>query len=575
MIKMIFTTSGGCKNASFKLTENKTGDILYLTVEMTLPSPEIPEPFLIRWNYSAADCYSTWNPSLLNIHTLAVDWGKLTLQSRLASWMPLQSIISNGGSNKLCIAVSDVDTPISIRTGICEENAMLDCEIEFFTKPTSPTDRYTATVRFDMREIPFYDSIYDTVDWWENDYGYKAADVPESAKMPMDSLWYSFHQMLDKDEIIKECRASKEIGLDTVIIDDGWQTDDNNRGYAYCGDWQVAPGKMGDMAELIEKIHSIGMKVILWYSVPFMGIHAEKYKEFEGMFLEGSGDDKTFFGLDPRYKKVREYLVSVYEKAVREWKLDGLKLDFIDSFILKGKSLEPDGKRDYPSLEDAIHALMTEIKASLIAINPDIMIEFRQSYVGPSIRKYGNMLRVGDCPCDALRNRIGIINLRLTSGKTAVHSDMIMWNFNDTPENAALQFASIIFGVPQVSVRVDKLPEEHYEMLKFYISFWKEWRDVLLDGRLTAKNPESNYSTACSTLGNKSVTVSFTNPVVDIKTETAAAVNASMHNSLIIKGACGKSYKTVNCMGKVISEGKIGTPIEEINVPTSGIIFIL
>ena len=67
-----------------------------------------------------------------------------------------------------------------------------------------------------------------------------------------------------------------------------------------------------------------------------MGIYTEKFKDFEGMFLEGSGDDKTFFGLDPRYKKVREYLVGIYEKAVKEWKLDGLKLDFIDSFILKG-----------------------------------------------------------------------------------------------------------------------------------------------------------------------------------------------------------------------------------------------
>lgn len=571
---MKFTVSGGNKSASINLKENRQGDILYLTVEMTMPDAEIPEPFFIKWNFSAADCYSTWNPSLLNIHTLAVDWSMLTLQSRLASWMPVQSLISIDGKNKLLISVSDVDTPISIRTGLREENATIDCEIEFFTKPTAPTNRYTATVRLDMREIPFYDSIYETTDWWENKCGYEAAFVPESAKMPMDSLWYSFHQMLDKDEIIKECKASHEIGLNTVIIDDGWQTDDNNRGYAYCGDWQVAPKKMGNMAELVEKIHDIGMKVILWYSVPFMGIYTEKYSEFEGMFLEGSGDDKTFFGLDPRYKKVREYLVSIYEKAVREWKLDGLKLDFIDSFILKGKSLEPDEKRDYQSLENAIHALMAEIKASLIPINPDIMIEFRQSYVGPSIRKYGNMLRVGDCPCDMLRNRIGIINLRLTSGKTAVHSDMIMWNPDDTAENAALQFASIIFGVPQVSMRVDKLPEEHHEMLKFYISFWKEWRNVLLDGKLTAENPECNFSSACSTLGDKSVTVTYTNPVVEIKTAKSVAVNASMHKSLIIKGAQSKNYKVVNCLGKTVAYGKIGTSLEEIEVPTAGIIFI-
>lgn len=571
---MNFTVTGGNKNAAINLTENKIGDILYLTVNMTLPSPEIPEPFFIRWNFSASDCCSTWNPSLLDIHGLAFDWSKLTVQSRLASWMPVQSLISKDGKNKLCIAVSDVDTPISIRTGIHEEDATFECEIEFFTKPTSPIDNYTATVRFDMRDIPYYDSIYGTTEWWETDCGYEPAYVPESAKMPMDSLWYSFHQMLDREEILKECKASHEIGLKTVIIDDGWQTDDNNRGYAYCGDWQVATKKMGDMASLIKEIHGIGMKVILWYSVPFMGIYTEKFKEFEGMFLEGSGDDKTFFGLDPRYKKVREYLVGIYKKAVTEWKLDGLKLDFIDSFVLKGKSLKPDDKRDFPSLEDAIHALMTEIRASLTAINRDIMIEFRQSYVGPSIRKYGNMLRVGDCPCDILKNRIGIINLRMTSGKTAVHSDMIMWNPEDTAENAALQFASILYGVPQVSMRVDKLSESHYKMLKYYISFWDEWKDVLLDGKLTAKNPECNYSSARSVLGKKEVVTAFTTPVIDVTAENCVAVNASMYESLIIRGAHGKNFRTVNCIGEEIASGTVVSTLEEIDVPTSGMIFL-
>ena len=571
---MKFTVSGGNKDAVINLTQSEANGIIFLEVNMSLPRPEIPEPFFISWNFSASDCVSTWNPSLLDIHGLAFDWGKLSVQSRLASWMPVQSLISKDGTNKLCISVSDVDTPITIRTGLREEDATLACEIEFFTKPTAPTDKYTATVRLDMRCIPYYESIYGTTEWWKNDCGYESAYVPESAKMPMDSLWYSFHQMLDREEILKECRASREIGLETVIIDDGWQTDDNNRGYAYCGDWKVAPKKMGDMASLIKEIHDIGMKVILWYSVPFMGIHTEKFKEFDGMFLENSGDDKTFFGLDPRYKKVREYLVSIYEKAVREWRLDGLKLDFIDSFILKGKSLEPDDRRDFPSLEDAIHALMTEIRTSLTAINPDIMIEFRQSYVGPSIRKYGNMLRVGDCPCDILKNRIGIINLRMTSGKTAVHSDMIMWNPDDTVENAALQFASILYGVPQVSMRIDKLSDPHYEMLKYYISFWKEWKDVLLNGKLTADNPESNYSIARSVLGNKEVITAFTNPVITASSAETVAVNASMHKSLIIKNADGKKYRILNCMGEETANGTIGSSLAELDVPTAGMIFI-
>ena len=247
---------------------------------------------------------------------------------------------------------------------------------------------------------------------------------------------------------------------------------------------------MGDMAELVEELHKIDMKVMLWYSVPFMGIHSKKFQEFKTMLLDESGDKETFFSLDPRYKKVRDYLCGIYKKAVTEWKLDGLKLDFIDSFVLKGKSLDFDERRDYQSLEDAIHALMSETKEKLTKLKSDVLIEFRQSYVGPSIRKYGNMLRVGDCPGDVLTNRSQAINLRFTSGETAVHSDMIMWNKNDSVENAAEQFINVIYSVPQISMLIDELPEDHIKMLKFYIDFWNENRNVLLVGKLTAESRE-------------------------------------------------------------------------------------
>ena len=571
---MDFQIIGGNKGAEITLDKIIMGDILEVSIDFSLPEEEIPEKFTLRWYFSAKDCAFTWNPSMMDIHGLYFDWGKKIIKSRLASWMPIHQIISRDGSNKLNISVSDVDTPIEIATGIREEDATIECDVSFFTLPTSPTKNYSAILRLDMRDIPFYDSIYDVSDWWENGCGYKNAYVPDSARLPMDSLWYSFHQNLSVEEILKECTASKEIGMNTVIIDDGWQTDDNNRGYAYCGDWLVAPKKMGDMKVLVENIHKIGMNVMLWYSVPFMGIYCDKYEEFKTMLLDGCGDEKTFFALDPRYKKVRDYLCSVYVKAVEEWQLDGLKLDFIDSFVLKGKALEFDERRDYQSLEDAIHALMTEVKEKLTSINPDILIEFRQSYVGPSIRKYGNMLRVGDCPCDILKNRFNAVNLRLTSGKTAVHSDMIMWNMEDSVENAALQFTSILYTVPQVSVRVDKLPEDHYKMLKFYIDFWKEWREVLLDGKLIATNPESEYSLVCSTFENKAVFTAYNDSVISVKTEIAVAVNATAKKHMIIKNAESYSYKVLNCMGEEMANGTIESTLEEIRVPVAGMIVL-
>lgn len=566
----IVSENNSCSIALNKLILN---NVLFLNVNLKQSECVVPEQFSVKWRIPATDCCAVWNSFTRN-HTIRPDWSNVEASSRLASGQPIQQITSFNGSNKICVAVSDVDTPTKISMGYCEETAEIICEVFFFTLPTNAIIEYNAQIRIDMRSIPFYDSVYDTVDWWENDCGYESSFVPEAAKMPMDSLWYSFHQNLDRDKILEECRLSKVLGMEAVIIDDGWQTDDNNRGYAYCGDWSVYENKMGDMASLVDEIHKIGQKVVLWYSVPFVGLYSEKYEEFKNYFLDKSGNETDFWALDPRYKKVRDYLCGIYENAVREWKLDGLKLDFIDSFVLKGKSLEYDENRDYQSLEDAIHALMSEIKTKLTAINKDILVEFRQSYIGPSIRKYGNMLRVGDCPGDILANRSQAINLRLTSGKTAVHSDMIMWNENDTVENAALQFANVIFTVPQISMLVRNLPQEHIDMLRFYIDFWKEYRSVLLNGKITAQNPENDYSQASSTLDNTTVTAIYTNNVVDAKNGTTVIVNASGFDCVIVKNAVNKRYVIKNCKGEIISRGEVRDSLKEFSVPKAGILII-
>lgn len=563
---------GGNENATINIKKRESDEITYLDLNLKLNN-EIPQKTILKCVVPATNVLAIWS-SFDRVHILRPDWGMNEINSRLASGMPIQQLLGFDGNNRMCVSVSDVDTPIKIRMGYNEENAEVICEVEFFSLQTNKKSEYNATVRFDFRNIKYYDSIYDTVNWWENECGYKSAFVPEFAKLPMDSLWYSFHQNLDYRKIIEECKNSKELGLQTVIIDDGWQTDDNNRGYAYCGDWEVSQRKMGDMKKLIGEIHKIGMKVMLWYSVPFMGIHSKKFQEFKTMLLDETGDNETFFSLDPRYKKVREYLSSLYENAIKDWDLDGLKLDFIDSFVLKGKSLESDERRDYESLEDAIHCLLSETKEKLSKLKSDVLIEFRQSYVGPSIRKYGNMLRVGDCPGDVLTNRSQAINLRFTSGKTAVHSDMLMWNKTDTVENAAEQFINVIYTVPQISVLVDELSDEHKRMLKFYISFWKENRDVLLNGKLTAENPETDYSSARATLNGIEIISPYTNSLVEVFERKAIILNATLKDFVIVKGAEGYKAKVVNCLGETISEFTIKNALEEINVSRAGIIYL-
>lgn len=571
---MDYRTEAVNENASVKLSYSSPCDgIEYVRADVDFGVPTVPGRIRIKFSLPVTDAYSVFSPSLREMRNLNPSWRKRNSPSRLASWMPLHSIVSMSGRNRITVALSDALIPTEISSGVKEETAEFEFYVSFFTQPTTPIEKYSAVIRIDTRDVKYYDSLYNVTEWWENECGYTPAYIPEDSRNAVNSIWYSFHQQIDVDEVVRQCALSKPLGMDTVIVDDGWQTADNGRGYAYCGDWETAPAKVPDMKTFVDRVHGTGMKFVLWYSVPFVGIYTKAYEKFRTMLLRTESERK-WYPLDPRYKEVREYIVSIYTKAMREWGLDGFKLDFIDSFSLGANDTAPDPRRDCESLENAVDMLMVQASSALREINPEVMIEFRQSYVGPSIRKYGNMLRVHDCPNDPICNRVEIINLRFTSGKTPVHSDMLMWHPEDTVESAALQMASVLYSVPQISVLIDKLPESHIKMLSYYLAFWKEHRDVLLDGKVTADNPESLYSKASARLGDREVITLYTNTVVSSDARELVAVNASMGEDVYIKGLDGCKYRTVNCMGEPACSGFVASSIEEVRVPVGGMIFV-
>ena len=143
---------------------------------------------------------------------------------------------------------------------------------------------------------------------------------------------------------------------------------------------------------------------------------------------------------------MREFLIETYESALREWDLDGFKLDFVDSF---GASRETGGGRDHDGVPEAVDRLLEDTIERLRRIKPDVMVEFRQSYVGPLMRKYGNMFRAMDCPNDAVENRMHTLDIRLLCEDTAAHSDMLMWHAEDPVHSAALQLVNVLFSVPR------------------------------------------------------------------------------------------------------------------------------
>jgi alpha-galactosidase len=337
------------------------------------------------------------------------------------------------------------------------------------------------------------------------------------------------------------------------------------------------------MKGFVSSVHKLGMKFILWYSVPYVGDKSDNYRRFKGKYLDyWSGEWGGSYTLDPRYPDVREFLITTYESALKEWDLDGFKLDFVDNFVArKDTVLSTDDGRDYASVNRAFDRLMTDIKKRLTAIKPDILIEFRQPYIGPLMRKYGNMFRAGDCPGSYLMNRVRIADLRLLSGNTAVHSDMVMWHPEEPVESAALQMTSILFSVPQLSVRLDRLPKSHLEMIDFWTAYWQKNQSILLDGTFMPVHPSSNYPEIRSRSGGRAIIGLYDDRVLTIpgELEEVSIVNGKLTPDVILEFSGPVQSAEVmmrDCTGKTVKKCRMDTVsgMLKLKAPLSGLIQI-
>ena len=123
------------KNAQININKRETGDFTYLDLSLKLEN-EIPEKLIVKFFVTATNSLGVWS-SFDRIHILRPDWGFSEINSRLASGMPIQQLFGFDGNNRMCVSVSDVDTPIKIRMGYCEETAEVICEVEFFALQTN------------------------------------------------------------------------------------------------------------------------------------------------------------------------------------------------------------------------------------------------------------------------------------------------------------------------------------------------------------------------------------------------------------------------------------------------------
>lgn len=519
-------------------------------------TPNVPEPVTVKWKFPALKVKGVWRNTVDFNKRIQADWELEDQRSRISIDSPVWSLFDYQDNNVLTFACSNAINLITFGAKYREEDDHFHCHITFFSECKYPITNFEEQIRIDQRQESLTSVLGEVSQWWEG-FDMEPLPVPEIAHKPLYSTWYQFHQNLDPLTLIGECKLARNLGYEAIIIDDGWQTEDSNRGYDFTGDWE--PERIPDMAGLVKDIQQVGMKVGLWFSVPFCGVKSKAYQKFKGKFLTENHRWAPVF--DPRYPEVRAHLVDIYQHAVEVWGLDGLKLDFIDDFQAYPETkFGDDPERDHESINDAVHTLLTEVRDAVTAIRPDIFIEFRQRYIGPAIRKFGNMLRAFDCPGDATMNRVRIADIRQLAGNTAVHSDMVTWNFHCAVEEASVHMMGTLFGVPQLSVLLADAPKDHLEMIGFYTGYWNRRAEIFCRGEFRSMRPLSNYPVLQCTLDHRSIIGVYDDFVVPVNQEFQEldVLNAKMTDRVVLdaeKDLGYFQYAILDCKGKYLSSG--------------------
>ena len=563
---------------AFKVEEISLNGVTEATVSLTSPTNAVPPLFEVTFTASGTDVGHVWVPVCERSQLFPYEWGRARYTSELAKGSPIAAAFSEHDTNRLTASCDEALRYVEYGLSLGASDAKLYGCFRFFKKIEAPIDFYRVKIRIDERDIFWSKPVEDATAWIVASNGFKPAYVPEAAFDPLYSTWYAFWQDVTDKRLEKEFAPAAELGMKTFILDDGWQIEKPLGVYGTTGDWLPAPSRFPDMKGHIAKAHKAGLKYLVWAALPKVGHASEAYKRFKGKFLLDEPVESCSAMLDPRFPEVREYLAATFAARLRDWDLDGLKLDFIDNMSYPAVDpaiAENFAGRDIKSIPHAVDVLMKEVLRRISEVKKDALVEFRQQYIGPAMLQYGNIFRSLDCPNDLVANRRQIADLRLTSMRQAVHADMLVWNRDDTPETAGRMILSAIFAAVQYSMQLDGLKKSHRDVIRHWIAFANEHREALLKGEFRPHHHDLCYPWIESWSAKERIAAVYCDgiivPVLDDGKKTIV-LNASSARGVAVemKGEGARRVEFRDVFGRKSGETTLSKGIVRLDVPESG-----
>lgn len=433
----------------------------------------------LRFSLPILDIHGFWTPEMRTPSSRLV-WvieGKSAGQSNF----PYLCFLNSRQVNRCSIGLTDLDDDICIHAKMNQEKCTYDLTI---TAALAPESRDFELI-LDERAIPWTSALAA----WREALALPQPEFPDGAWEPVFCTWYAVHASVTQDWVEKNAEIASGLGFRTLIIDDGWCFDAMKRvtpetlgdWYEWIADWNLSSKKFPDFENHRKRVQAMGMKYLFWVAPFLIGEKSRFIKEYPDCYKQ-----KRVSGCYPIDSRKEEAVSAQLEKmkhVIRDYGLDGLKVDFIDE--IRPNVEAPEGQ--------SVMKFVRSLSKGIRDVKPDALIEFRQSYATPGMAAYGTQFRAGDVPFDFIDNFQRLAQIRISMGdRVPVHADPVYWHPQESPMNISRHMIASLCGVPMLSMDLLDLNETERKIICRWLRFYREHLVTFRDGKWKVAYHQSN-----------------------------------------------------------------------------------
>lgn len=142
------------------------------------------------------------------------------------------------------------------------------------------------------------------------------------------NTWESFYFTVDEDKVRAFARKAKEIGADTVVLDDGWFRNADNENL---GDWELAKDRFpSGLKKLVSAVKDNGLRFGLWFEPEMISRRSKLYQKHPEWLLNNGdtgSESRNQYVLNMGNPEVADYLYGVLAGYIGEYGIDYIKWD--------------------------------------------------------------------------------------------------------------------------------------------------------------------------------------------------------------------------------------------------------